>query len=294
MRQVIARNEDIDQLCNKCVFDGPYLYNKLMHQLREYISHRVVVQDIKSVLVDTLVSRYRQLTHTANLYMLISSKTNIRVELANDMKRSLRLSVKREKMQQSEYMVSACNGVGSSVVSRPSDILTGVLTSNVLHSISNDTVVTGTTTSGSMVNPSGDECIDEVNEKCDFVILTNSSSSKTKNLCSEVLPSKNMVYVASCNVNDVIARQLITYSGNNLLQNISAAHFTDLEFVFETVKRPSCVANQHNSIKCSFMPRGAIRFLSYYNMGNLSSAGRTLNVCFRNTVTFFLDYDSVT
>jgi hypothetical protein len=64
--------------------------------------------------------------------MLISSKMNIRVELANDMKRSLKLSVKREKMQQSEYMVSACNGVGSSVVSRPSNILTSVLTSNVL------------------------------------------------------------------------------------------------------------------------------------------------------------------
>jgi hypothetical protein len=143
-----------------------------------------------------------------------------------------------------------------------------------------------------MANPSGDECIDEVNEKCDFVILTNSSSSKKKNLCTEVLPPKYMVYVASCNVNNVIARQLITYPGNNLLQNISAVYFTDLEFVFETVKRPS-VANQHNSIKCSFMPRGAIRFLSYYNMGNLLLAERTLNVCFRNTVTCFLDYDGV-
>lgn len=294
MRQIIARNEDIDQLCNKCVFDGPYLYNKLLHQLREYISHRVSVQDIKSVLVDTLVSRYRQLAHTANLYMLISSKTNIRVELANDMKRSLKLSVKREKMQQSEYVVSTCNGVtSSSVVSRPSDILTGALTSNILP-----TAAAGHVDGTTAVDPyhqqqsATDEMNDDVNEKCDFVILTNCSSSKTKNLCTELLPARNMVYVASCNANDVIARQLITYSGNNLLQNISAAHFTDLEFVFETVKRPS-VANQHNSIKCSFMPRGAIRFLSYYNMGNLSSAGRTLNVCFRNTVTFFLDYDGV-
>ena len=89
-----------------------------------------------------------------------------------------------------------------------------------------------------------------------------------------------------------MVRQLIAYNSQNLFQNISAAHFTDLEFVHESVKRPS-VANQHNSIKCSLMPRGATRFLSYYNMGSLSSAGRTLNICSRNTVTFFLDYEGV-
>lgn len=280
MRQIVERNEDIDQLCNKCVFDGPYLYNKLLHQMHEYISYRIEVINLNSLAVDTLVSRYRQLAHTANLYMLISSKTNIRVELSNDMKRSLKLSIKREKMQQSEYILAN--------TSRPIELLNGgangTIATNVLHNLSKPVSVSET----NETPPEDNESYD-VNEKCDFIIR---SRFKSKNLCTELLADQKCVYVASCNPGDVVVRQLIAYNSQNLLQNISAAHFTDLEFVHESVKRPS-VANQHNSIKCSLMPRGATRFISYYNMGSLSSAGRTLNICSRNTVTFFLDYEGI-
>lgn len=282
MRQIVERNEDIDQLCNKCVFDGPYLYNKLLHQMHEYISFRIEVVNLNSLAVDTLVSRYRQLAHTANLYMLISSKTNIRVELSNDMKRSLKLSIKREKMQQSEYILAN--------TSRPIELMNGgangTIATNVLHNLSKPVVVAENAVDAAYGEDS--ESYD-VNEKCDFIIR---SRFKSKNLCTELQPEQKRVYVASCNPGDVVVRQLIAYNSQNLFQNISAAHFTDLEFVHESVKRPS-VANQHNSIKCSLMPRGATRFLSYYNMGSLSSAGRTLNICSRNTVTFFLDYEGV-
>ena len=282
MRQIVERNEDIDQLCNKCVFDGPYLYNKLLHQMHEYISFRIEVVNLNSLAVDTLVSRYRQLAHTANLYMLISSKTNIRVELSNDMKRSLKLSIKREKMQQSEYILAN--------TSRPIELMNGgangTIATNVLHNLSKPVVVAENAVDTAYGEDS--ESYD-VNEKCDFIIR---SRFKSKNLCTELQPEQKRVYVASCNPGDVVVRQLIAYNSQNLFQNISAAHFTDLEFVHESVKRPS-VANQHNSIKCSLMPRGATRFLSYYNMGSLSSAGRTLNICSRNTVTFFLDYEGV-
>lgn len=282
MRQIVERNEDIDQLCNKCVFDGPYLYNKLLHQMHEYISFRIEVVNLNSLAVDTLVSRYRQLAHTANLYMLISSKTNIRVELSNDMKRSLKLSIKREKMQQSEYILAN--------TSRPIELMNGgvngTIATNVLHNLSKPVVVAENAVDTAYGEDS--ESYD-VNEKCDFIIR---SRFKSKNLCTELQPEEKRVYVASCNPGDVVVRQLIAYNSQNLFQNISAAHFTDLEFVHESVKRPS-VANQHNSIKCSLMPRGATRFLSYYNMGSLSSAGRTLNICSRNTVTFFLDYEGV-
>lgn len=285
MRQIVERNEDIDQLCNKCVFDGPYLYNKLLHQMHEYISFRIEVVNLNSLAVDTLVSRYRQLAHTANLYMLISSKTNIRVELSNDMKRSLKLSIKREKMQQSEYILAN--------TSRPIELMNGgangTIATNVLHNLSKPVVVAAE--NANAVDAAYGEDIEsyDVNEKCDFIIR---SRFKSKNLCTELQPEQKRVYVASCNPGDVVVRQLIAYNSQNLFQNISAAHFTDLEFVHESVKRPS-VANQHNSIKCSLMPRGATRFLSYYNMGSLSSAGRTLNICSRNTVTFFLDYEGV-
>ena len=282
MRQIVERNEDIDQLCNKCVFDGPYLYNKLLHQMHEYISFRIEVSNLNSLAVDTLVSRYRQLAHTANLYMLISSKTNIRVELSNDMKRSLKLSIKREKMQQSEYILAN--------TSRPIELMNGgangTIATNVLHNLSKPVAVSDTAEPTAFAD---DSEAYEVNEKCDFIIR---SRFKSKNLCTEVSADQKRVYVASCNPGDVVVRQLIAYNSQNLFQNISAAHFTDLEFVHESVKRPS-VANQHNSIKCSLMPRGATRFLSYYNMGSLSSAGRTLNICSRNTVTFFLDYEGV-
>ncbi|UQL06646.1 MdSGHV070 [Apis mellifera filamentous virus] len=282
MRQIVERNEDIDQLCNKCVFDGPYLYNKLLHQMHEYISFRIEVSNLNSLAVDTLVSRYRQLAHTANLYMLISSKTNIRVELSNDMKRSLKLSIKREKMQQSEYILAN--------TSRPIELMNGgangTIATNVLHNLSKPVAVSDTAEPTAFAD---DSEAYEVNEKCDFIIR---SRFKSKNLCTEMSADQKRVYVASCNPGDVVVRQLIAYNSQNLFQNISAAHFTDLEFVHESVKRPS-VANQHNSIKCSLMPRGATRFLSYYNMGSLSSAGRTLNICSRNTVTFFLDYEGV-
>ena len=282
MRQIVERNEDIDQLCNKCVFDGPYLYNKLLHQMHEYISFRIEVVNLNSLAVDTLVSRYRQLAHTANLYMLISSKTNIRVELSNDMKRSLKLSIKREKMQQSEYILAN--------TSRPIELMNGgangTIATNVLHNLSKPVAVAENTVDTAYGEDSESY---EVNEKCDFIIR---SRFKSKNLCTELQAEQKRVYVASCNPGDVVVRQLIAYNSQNLYQNISAAHFTDLEFVHESVKRPS-VANQHNSIKCSLMPRGATRFLSYYNMGSLSSAGRTLNICSRNTVTFFLDYEGV-
>lgn len=303
MRSVIERNEDIDQLSNKCVFDGPYLYNKLLTQLREYLHRRFSFDNPKNLLIDTLVCRYRQLAHTANLYMLISSKTNIRVELANDMKRSLKLSVKREKMQQADYQ-SLNNSTSPSLFNSSS--LSAVMASvfsvapNVLTR-PNDLVVR-TTGRQSTVTTNYEDCDgNEANEKCDFVVLVKpgrrkaTASAKTQSLSQNintefVVPRK--LYVASCGQNDFIVRQLITYSGNYLLQNVSAAHFTDLEFIFETVKRPN-VANQHNSIKCSFMPRNSIRFLSYYNMGNLSSAGRTLNVCYRNKITFFLNYERI-
>lgn len=305
MRSVIERNEDIDQLSNKCVFDGPYLYNKLLTQLREYLNRRFSFDNPKNLLIDTLVCRYRQLAHTANLYMLISSKTNIRVELANDMKRSLKLSVKREKMQQADYQ-SLNNSTSPSLFNSSS--LSAVMASvfsvapNVLtrpnDMIVRSTARSSTSTTGNYDVNDGDGS--EANEKCDFVVLVKpgrrkTSSAKTQTLSQNlntefVVPRK--LYVASCGHNDFIVRQLITYSGNYLLQNVSAAHFTDLEFIFETVKRPN-VANQHNSIKCSFMPRNSIRFLSYYNMGNLSSAGRTLNVCYRNKITFFLNYECI-
>lgn len=271
MRDVIARNEDIDQLCNKCAFDGPYLYGKLCRQLSETLS-RLSTDELLRTGSD-IVSCYRRLALTANLYMLISSKTNIRVEFANDMKRSVKLSVKREKMRQTEYVAST--------TPRATDLMMNS-SSNVLHNISKVSV--------GRSNVGSSNAGDENNEKCDFVIR---ASLKTSNMRTEISADGSSLYLASCFPNEILVRQLIVYNNQNLLQNISAAHFSDTEFVHEAVKRPN-VANQHNSIKCSLMPLNSMRFLSYYNMGSLSSAGRTLNVCFRNTLTFFLEYENST
>lgn len=309
MRQVIVKNEDIDQLCNKCVFDGPILYNKLLHQLREYLTQRVPFSELTGPMVETLVSRYRQLALTGNLYMLISSKTNIRVELANDMKRSLKLSVKREKMQQTEYTVASSGGganSGPTNNTRSADIFTGVQQQEQQQQQQQQKLRGRTTKSGSALDDGDDDYDDELddglyhedldgpgaNDKCDFVVLSKAEARKTKNLRTEYDVENRILYLASCNSRDPNVRQLITYSSNYLLQNVCAAHFSDLEYIFETIKRPS-VANQHNSIKCSFMPRGAFRFLSYHNMGNLSVAGRTLNICSRNMITYFIDYNRI-
>lgn len=323
MREVMLRNEDIDQLCNKCVFDGSYLYNKLMRQMREYLCHRFLAQDLNSDWIDTLVSRYRALAHTANLYMLISSKTNIRVDMANDLKRSLKLSIKREKMQQTDYSMAINsadirdngNANMSSLITLPSTSSSTAKLPFGRQAICPQAAIEPSVANMATLSPLAKRrrlsddwspqdvssaaaadrkdllapAIDlETNDKCDFV-LKRGHSSKFRHLYTGNYSNrqKATIIVASCNIGDINARQLITYDSQHLLQNVASAHFTDLEFVFEQVKRPR-VTNQQNSSKCALMPRQSTRFLSAYNIGNMSVAGRTMNVCARNSITFFV------
>lgn len=317
MRQVMLRNEDIDELCNKCIFDGPYLYNKLMRQLREYLCERLALDDLcTSADADTLIARYRQLAHTANLYMLISSKTNIRVDMANDLKRSLKLSVKREKMQQTDFSMTVKSSDMRDYLQMQQPTLAAPTTTTL--TTSHEDSPTAVSAAGSLFDVRRREM--DVNEKCDFV-LRSANTSRFKHLFSGLVPSSSYrtdddvimsdhdafeltgntvpitldddkLYLASCGENDFNTRQLITYDSQNLLQNVASAHFTDLEFIFEQVKRPR-VTNQQNSSKCALMPRQPTRFLSFYNIGNMSVAGRTMNICARNRVTFFVHRNTI-
>jgi hypothetical protein len=416
MHEVLLRNEDIDLLCNKCIFEGPILYGQFMQQLSSYLCEKYSLAALFTDVVDTLISKMRELSHTGNLYMLISRKTNIRVDLTNDMKRLLKTNVKREKMQN----VDVCSNVktfassstvnsggvsgsaGTPVDGGASYVDGGDAASGNNCSPNNNTSTSNTDTFGERLDasdiaaargiaaalqassssvgnslctggiaPGASNTLDAfaANSNSDFLLRRkqrakrsvlfepevvrkfldsfderrvrttmtamdvddvgdtdceesddggdggdggddddNPSSKKsrrsnhgstipsstaaiasTKSFYTGMDPYRpGKVLILYSSIRDYNSRQLLNYGNLYLLQGISAAHYTDTEFIFEQIKRPR-ITNQQNSSKCALIPRGFVRFLSFYNIGNLSTAGRSMNLCSRTRLSFFVN-----
>lgn len=88
-------------------------------------------------------------------------------------------------------------------------------------------------------------------------------------------------------IRDYNSRQLLNYGNlQYLLQGISSPHYTDVEFIAEQIKRPR-ITNQQNSSKCACIPREFESFVSFFNIGSLSTAGRCMNLCARTKLSFF-------
>lgn len=357
MHEVLIRNEDIDLLCNKCIFEGPILYGLLMQQLSSYLCDKYPLPALFTDVVDTLVSKMREFSHTGNLYMLISRKTNIRVDLTNDMKRLLKTSVRQEKNHNIDLMSSSSSssaaaaasnlktftgiggGGGGSGAGNGGKIVGGeqddeqqlgvvVATTKIdLPAMASGTNTTTTTTT----TPTTANTLDKfaANANSDFLVrrkkqrrsvmfdtgqvrnmLENTSmipaygplpptsgvgggSSFTpatqKTFYTGLDPYRpSSVLMLYSSVRDYNTRQLLNYGNlQYLLQGISAPHYTDNEFLAEQIKRPP-IATQQNSSKCACMPRSFQRFISFYQIGNLSTAGRFMNMAARTKLSFFV------
>lgn len=317
MHEVLIRNEDIDMMCNKCIFDGPILYHQLMLQLKSYLCDKYYLADLFTDSADALIAKMRVLSHTGNLAMLISRRTKIRVDLTNDIKRYLKTEVKREKMQNIDVCSNA--KIFSSTLVVPATTSIAASSSTTINSetssLSEITVTPNNCGGGNTtVNAVTDAYVSNMNTdfllRCkrkqkrsvlfDVDLVDHLFGANNKDGGVDLLNSsypafytgldprrRDRVIIVYSSFRDYNSGHLLNYGNLYFLQGISAPHYTDNEFVFEQVKRPR-VTNQQNSLKCARMPRNFERFLSFYNIGNLSTAGRCMNLCVRTRISFFV------
>lgn len=245
MTQTRRVNGDIDLLRNKCVFNGPHLYSLFMQQFAHNLLRFGEESDLDNLRVSMYVQKSRVLAHTANLYMLVSRKTNIRVDVTGGMKRTLKTDVRRTK----------------------NDEQRSVTTSRQLSSV----IIPKASSLGSTLANSDNF----VNRSCDFVLSVGNPHRSQKDIATYV-DDDSVTYVASPTHHFNVAQMLI-YGKSPFLYNVSSFHFADLEYVFEQLKRLR--VENLNAVKCLLMPRESDGFLSHYNIGNISSAGRCMNVC---------------
>lgn len=251
MRETRILDHDIDLLRNKCVFNGPHLYSLFANQFARTLE-RFNPSDLLNTDCLAYVQRSRVLSHTANLYMFVSRKTNIRVDVTGGMKRSLKTEVRREKHDQQRDVVSARNA--SCVIVPGNSVAPVAVTCNLNY---NDV------RSSSVDEPVTQKMHKDVQSFKDF----------------------SGTYQVACPLYSFNVSQMLIYGKSPFLYNVSAFHFTDLEYVFEQVKRLR--VENLNAVKCLLMPREFEGFLSHYNIGNISSAGRSMNLCVRTRTSFF-------
>lgn len=321
LRDVLHRNEDIDMLCNKCIFDGPILYCQFLHQfVCSLIDKCSDPNDLYDPGVESFIQRMRELSHTANLYMLISRKTNIRVDQTNDMKRLIKTSLKREKMQ----TFNLCSGVKAFPnVTCNANIVGNCVTgttytsSNSVHQRSNKYVGRDAVEQHlSYVPPCSSTIADEHEDNtsaADFVLrsdrrkraasrnvtfdesylsrlfvttddVTTTTTSTSFSFYTGLFDGKFFIYSPVSSYN---ARQLMNFTNMHLMQGLASSHYTDPEFVMSEIKRPR-IANQQNSSKCALIPRNFVPFLALWRIGSIESAGRSMNYTERSSSTFFV------
>lgn len=290
LREVLLRNEDIDMLCNKCVYDGPILYEQFLTQFSSAVRDAVCVL---SPSMDTLISRMRELSHTGNLYMLISRKTNIKVDQTNDMKRLIKTSLKREKSSSMDlgtvpkcFAVTPYTAAPTTPPPLPQSPLSSTPSSPTMKNSSSDFVLRPRVTRvkrGVTFDPTRLRAI-LLAPTASHHLLSSSTAPSYYTGSHPTIPRRTLIYTSVVSYN---VRQLMNYGGSYLMQGLSPAHYTDPEFVMSEIKRPR-IANQQNSSKCSLMPRRFVPFLSLWRIGSIECAGRSMSCTIRTRLTFFV------
>lgn len=277
-----ASNRDIDHIDNKRIASVPYLYTNLLFSLERDI-RREVVENMLKIKIErrndaiskndsfineestiflfkekshfretlrSIVTQYVQAAHRANLLNFVSRRTTIRRDWGESMKRQLKNEIRQRVVK---------SGVKTHIES---------------------------TVSSSF---------------CKNEPSTRTRCNKLKNI--DGYAYRNVKRSRDCLIKGIVIRSsdekksvrcwlrypdIVSSDSNDVPQQFYCAKIhSDIEYDYELVKRMR-VVNQ-NAMRCLQMPRGFERFFSYFNIGNIGSAGRVMSKCHSMRESFFVN-----
>lgn len=273
----LLKRDNIDDIKNKCVNDGPIIYGLFLSQFNLNIQS-TSLSNLKTHDTYTAIETWRNHSVSANLGMIISRNANIQIKV--NQKKQLNETIMEEKKKIATNYNLSTNPNSLSQVNHFSNTTNSRSNTNVINSCGSSVATNLSSATNGFKNSIIDINYDDVKNKI------RNKKSKVKDSYFTFDAQNNILHLGILNGAIIIHQRNSIDNRYNMLFPVVPDRTVCTETIFNQVRK----LNSKNNVSIEFkkMTRQSDGYISYYNAGNIKSAGLFMNLTYFTRKTLFL------